>query len=124
MAAVQLELVSYDDSLFTNAHDFVSPLPVRDGRGTFTHQGVKMEGLESSRHWNLKSECTDKNEHWFWRDHNVVNRVELVVRGPSSRVLVNALEFDTAFFTKNPTKDVYEVQIDAGILLTLLQQCR
>lgn len=108
MAAVQLEVISYDDSLFTNAHDLVSPLPVHDGRGTFSHLGVKMEGLESSRHWNLKSAASGGTLQ-FWRDHTVVNRIELLVRGPSSRVLVTALELDTAFYTKNPTRDIYEV---------------
>lgn len=108
MAAVQLEVISYDDSLFTNAHDLVSPLPVNDGRGTFTHLGVRMEGLESSRHWNLKHAAAAGTIE-FWRDHQHVNRIELAVRGPSSRVLVNALEFDTAFYTRNPSRDIYEV---------------
>lgn len=110
MAAVQLEVISYDDSLFTNAHDLVSPLPVNDGRGTFTHLGVRMEGLESSRHWNLKHAAAAGTIE-FWRDHQHVNRIELAVRGPSSRVLVNALEFDTAFYTRNPSRDIYEVSI-------------
>lgn len=36
------ELVSYDNSLFTNAHDLVNPAPVKDGRGTFSHLGVNI----------------------------------------------------------------------------------
>jgi hypothetical protein len=109
MAAVPLEVLSYDDSLFTNAHDLVSPLPVRDGRGTFTHLGVRMEGLESSRNWNLKHAPASGTLE-FWRDHTVVNRIELAVRGSSSRSLITALELDTAFYTKNPTRDIYEVR--------------
>lgn len=49
-----LTLVSYTDSAFTNAHDVVSPEPKIDGRGTFSHVGVRMEGLESRRHLNFK----------------------------------------------------------------------
>jgi hypothetical protein len=44
MERVPLEVVSYDDSWFTNAHDLISFDPVHDGRGTFTHLGVRMEG--------------------------------------------------------------------------------
>lgn len=47
------------DSLFTNVHDLVSFQPVIDGRGTFTHLGVCMEGLESKRHLNFKAVTKD-----------------------------------------------------------------
>lgn len=53
---IPLEVVEYTDSWFTRAHDVVSPAPVKDGRGTFTHVGVRMEGLESGRHLNFRAE--------------------------------------------------------------------
>lgn len=104
---VQLELLSYDDSLFTNAHDVVSHEPVIDGRGTFSHLGVRMEGLESSRHFNLKHEKDEEGNYSFFKDHTVVNNIILGVRGPSTRMLVHAIELDTSFYTRNPTKDIY-----------------
>lgn len=39
---LDLEVVSYTDSWFTNAHDLVSHDPITDGRGTFTHLGVSI----------------------------------------------------------------------------------
>jgi len=105
-----LELISYDDSLFTNAHDVVSPLPVHDGRGTFSHLGVRMEGLESSRHWNLKHEKVgDDSGFVFYRDHSVVNTVVVGVKASSTRALVHFIELDTSFYTRNPTKDIYSI---------------
>eukprot|EP00026_Physarum_polycephalum_P010411 Phypoly_transcript_10574.p1 GENE.Phypoly_transcript_10574~~Phypoly_transcript_10574.p1 ORF type:complete len:364 (-),score=66.37 Phypoly_transcript_10574:66-1157(-) len=103
------ELVSYDNSLFTNAHDLVSPAPVHDGRGTFSHLGVMMEGLESSRHWNFKHTKNTDGSLSFFRDENVVNNVETILRQPSTRALVHRLVFDTSFYTNNPTKDIYSV---------------
>lgn len=40
----------------------------------------------------------------FWRDHSIVNNVHLRVRGPSTRMLISELVFDTSFYTKNPSK--------------------
>lgn len=40
------EVISYDNSLFTNAHDLVSLAPARDGRGTFSHLGVNILNLK------------------------------------------------------------------------------
>lgn len=101
---IKLEVVSYNDSWFTNAHDLISDEPVVDGRGTFTHVGVKMDGLESGRHMNFKHLGEEK----FARDHRIQNIV--VLRVTDSKVaLVNELEFDTAFYTRNNVKDVYSV---------------
>jgi len=69
-----------------------------------------MEGLESSRHWNFKSEVSHPTgEYTFWRDHSVVNNVVVAVKGPSTRMLVYRIEFSTQFYTRNPSKDVYSV---------------
>jgi hypothetical protein len=53
-SCVPLTLLTYTDSAFTNAHDVVSGEPNKDGRGTFSHVGVRMEGLESRRHLNFE----------------------------------------------------------------------
>lgn len=51
---IVMTVVSYTDSSFTRVHDLVSLEEKKDYRGTFTHMGVRMEGLESRRHLNFK----------------------------------------------------------------------
>eukprot|EP01111_Echinosteliopsis_oligospora_P004171 TRINITY_DN1662_c0_g1_i1.p1 TRINITY_DN1662_c0_g1~~TRINITY_DN1662_c0_g1_i1.p1 ORF type:complete len:406 (+),score=76.16 TRINITY_DN1662_c0_g1_i1:170-1387(+) len=105
---VQLEILNYVDSAFTRAHDLTSHAPVHDGRGTFTHVGVKMEGVESSRNWNFFS-TAGQDGLVFWRDHRVANHLFLQVVGPSSRVLATEIEFDTSFYTENNVRNIYSV---------------
>ena len=71
MNSIPLEILSYTDSQFTNVHTLVSNSDAIDGRGTFTHMGVKMDGLESARHLNFR--CDDGS---FIRSH-VFNHVML-----------------------------------------------
>jgi allantoicase len=54
MQKIPLFVVSYTDSGFTRVHDVVSLEEKKDHRGTFSHVGVRMEGLESRRHLNFK----------------------------------------------------------------------
>lgn len=104
---IPLEVLSYSDSLFTNPHDLVSSAPVNDGRGTFTHLGVKMEGLESARHLNFKA-LNGANGVVFNRDNAVTNEVRLRVKD-SKVASVSEIEFDTAFYTRNNVNYVFTV---------------
>lgn len=104
---LDLELVSYKDSWFTNAHDLLSHEPVTDGRGTFTHLGVKMEGLESARHINFIPSIGTVTFS-FTKQESDTNDVEVSLRNPS-RALVHTLVFDTSFFTMNNVRDVVSV---------------
>jgi allantoicase len=115
MAQIPLDVISYDDSGFTNAHDVVSFAPVQDGRGTFTHLGVRMEGLESARHLNFSATATA-----FRRDANISNRIVLRVRGGKARV--EAIELDTRFYTRNHTRDIYTIRMGlSGRLETVVE---
>eukprot|EP01127_Copromyxa_protea_P010947 TRINITY_DN271_c0_g2_i1.p1 TRINITY_DN271_c0_g2~~TRINITY_DN271_c0_g2_i1.p1 ORF type:complete len:348 (-),score=49.32 TRINITY_DN271_c0_g2_i1:191-1234(-) len=112
--ALPLTLVSYTDSAFTNAHDLVSPDPVEDGRGTFSHVGVRMQGLESQRHLNFRVDDRKEEGTFFTRDRKIVNRVEIVVgkvgdATTPNRAIVTGLELDTAFFTRNNVSTIYKI---------------
>ena len=53
-------------------------------RGTFSHMGVRMEGLESKRHLNFVARKQDDGTFVFFRDHGIRN---LVVRSnPKHRI--------------------------------------
>lgn len=112
---ISLELCSYTDSMFTNAHDLVDPAPVHDGRGTFTHLGVRMEGLESGRHFNFCAQPMAGGSNFeFCRDpvkkNVIVMRVVDVGTHQPSRAVVKQVEFDTKFFTRNNVRFVYSLR--------------
>lgn len=116
MIPIPLQLCSYDNSLFTNAHDVISPKGKADGRGTFTHLGVRMEGLESSRHWNFTATpepapTSTKSLLYFHRNHRVQNQLVFQVQGSSPvrrlRARIHALEVDTDYYTRNQTRFIY-----------------
>jgi len=110
---VVMTVVSYTDSSFTRVHDLVSLDEKQDHRGTFSHQGVRMEGLESRRHLNFKFQKTDEGTGGvLTRDINYKNVVILQVGESGSaavpnRVLISKLSFDTAFFTRNNVRSIY-----------------
>jgi allantoicase len=107
-----MTVVSYTDSSFTRVHDLVSLDEKKDHRGTFSHMGVRMEGLESRRHLNFKFQKTeDATGGVMTRDISHKNVVILQV-GESggdtpTRALISKLSFDTAFYTKNNVRTIY-----------------
>jgi len=113
-----LTVESYTDSLFTLPHDLVSHEAVIDGRGTFSHLGVKMEGLESKRHLNFKA-AESEGQVIFSRDPTVTNVLKIVVGIPGdasvpNRVVVESYQLNTQFYTRNNVKTIYKlVLIDA-----------
>lgn len=128
---LHLELVSYSDSDFTNPHLMVSHSANHDGRGTFSHMGVKMEGMESSRHIDFQAiEIKSKNtpNYLFFRDKAIRNRIVMRVKQPdrldipSKRAIIKKLQFDTSFFTRNNVSVIYDVifrneNLDTGELI-------
>lgn len=104
---LHLELLSYTDSLFTNPHDIVSHSLPLDGRGTFSHVGVRMQGLESRRHLNFR--CMDASRGAFVRDASIRNDLHLRVCGGQVAVM-DGMEINTAFFTHNNVAIVYSIE--------------
>ena len=105
---IRLQVVSYTDSLFTNAHTLVDVEPAHDGRGTFSHLGVRMDGLESGRHLNFSATKAGENIT-FTRNASLQNVVVLkVIGGP---VTIERVEFDTSFYTKNNVHTVYSMSV-------------
>jgi allantoicase len=115
---IEWDLISYSESGFTDPHDLVSPLPAQDGRGQFTHLGVKMEGLESRRHLNFNNGTTSdpsgtRVEFWFDQrpDHPLSANVVVLRTKGGKPALIKQLEFDTSYYTRNNVRLVHSVHL-------------
>lgn len=112
-----MSVVSYTDSGFTRAHDVVSLEEKKDHRGTFSHVGVRMEGLESRRHLNFKfqkqSDVALGAGGLCVRDAGIRNELVLMVGEAgvpgANRALISKIALDTAFFTRNNVRTCYSV---------------
>eukprot|EP01090_Pellita_catalonica_P007185 TRINITY_DN17797_c0_g1_i1.p1 TRINITY_DN17797_c0_g1~~TRINITY_DN17797_c0_g1_i1.p1 ORF type:complete len:378 (-),score=63.26 TRINITY_DN17797_c0_g1_i1:67-1200(-) len=108
---IEMLLVNYTDSGFTNAHECFTHVEPTDRRGTFSHVGVCMDGLESRRHLNFSAD-ENNSRPVFKRDFKTRNAVELKITGPKNtdRFKITRIILNTAYFTKNQTKFVYNVK--------------
>jgi len=118
---LDLLVVRYDNSLFTNAHDVVSKNePVKEN--AFSHLGVKMDGLESARHFNFLVDDKDNNNNnnnnnnntpIFSRNEKIQNKLEVKIIGPNERTSakINKIEFNTAYYYNNYVKRVYKIKV-------------
>eukprot|EP01126_Amoeba_proteus_P060853 TRINITY_DN80_c0_g3_i9.p1 TRINITY_DN80_c0_g3~~TRINITY_DN80_c0_g3_i9.p1 ORF type:complete len:229 (-),score=27.39 TRINITY_DN80_c0_g3_i9:665-1351(-) len=102
-------VVCYVDSSFTLPHDVVSTGPKVDGRGTTSHLGIAMQGLESRRHLNFS-----QRGEVFTRKFVGANSAELKVgvvgdQSSCNRASISQIIFDTSFFTRNNVYMVYRV---------------